>query len=218
MQDWRASDSAVPWDFLQQQSRDPQFLQRRRNAGRIGAGQAQFEQAIESGRSDRTIRFSSPQRVPSAKYAFGFWTLVTLLALLGAVFVGELAMMQHGDGGTGADGLQQLAVMIQQMVQAQQQQQAQIAELGQTVQGAGAAVGATQFITETVVNDMFQQVQGAFAQQYQKQQDQVQQLLAAQQTQQQNLDQIGQVIQGLQTQQQQNSEQIGQAVKVCISS
>ena len=136
-----------------------------------------------------------------------------LLALLAAVSVGELAIMQQGDGGTGSDGLQQLAAMMQQMVQAQQQQQAQIAELGQAVRGAGAAVGATQSITETVVNDIVQQVQGAFAQQYQTQQDQVQQLLTAQQTQQQNLDQIGQVIQGLQTQQQQNIEQIGQAVQ-----
>ena len=120
---------------------------------------------------------------------------------------------QQNDGGGGVDGLQQLAAMMQQMMQAQQQQQAQIAELGQAVQGAGAAVGATQTITETVVNDIVQQVQGAFAQQQQTQQDQVQQLIVAQQTQQQNLDQIGQVIQGLQTQQQQNVDQIGQAVQ-----
>ena len=214
MNDPFASDSAVLSDFLTRQRNDPGFLRRHRASGRFGAGQRTVEQAVERGRSSGTIWFHPPPLIRLSKVSFGFWTLVVLFALFGLVFVGELSVMQQqqNDGGGGADGLQQLAAMMQQMMQAQQQQ-AQIAELGQAVQGAGAAVGATQTITETVVNDIVQQVQGAFAQQQQAQQDQVQQLIAAQQTQQQNLDQIGQVIQGLQTQQQQNVDQIGQAVQ-----
>ena len=216
MDDPFASDSAVLADFLHRQSVDPGFLQRRRASGRFGAGQSVVEQAVERGRPSGTIWFHPPPLIRLSKISIGFWTLVVLFALFGLVFVGELSVMQpqqQNDGGGGVDGLQQLAAMMQQMMQAQQQQQAQIAELGQAVQGAGAAVGATQTIAETVVNDIVQQVQGAFAQQQQAQQDQVQQLIVAQQTQQQNMDQIGQVIQGLQTQQQQNVDQIGQAVQ-----
>ena len=217
MDDPFASDSAVLADFLHRERNDPGFLQRRRASGRFGAGQSIVEQAVERGRSNSTIWFHPPPLIRLSKISIGLWTLVVLFALFGLVFVGELSVMQqqqqNDGGGGGVDGLQQLAAMMQQMMQAQQQQQAQIAELGQAVQGAGAAVGATQTITETVVNDIVQQVQGAFAQQQQAQQDQVQQLIAAQQTQQQNMDQIGQVIQGLQTQQQQNVDQIGQAVQ-----
>ena len=211
MDDVFASDSAVLADYLHREANDPGFLRRRR----LSAGQSVVEQAVERGRSSKSLWFHPPPILRLSKVSIGFWTLVVVFALFGLVFVGELAAMQpqQNDGGTGADGLQQLAAMMQQMMQAQQQQQIQIAELGQAVQGAGAAVGATQTITETVVNDIVQQVQGAFAQQQQAQQDQVQQLITAQQTQQQNLDQIGQVIQGLQTQQQQNVDQIGQAVQ-----
>ena len=209
-----ASDSAILADFLELQSRDPQFIHKRRQraAGPIvlQGSTTSSTTNIPTGTDNRKCQCLRKRLECWGRIKRGFWTLIVLgiifLSTVGGFVIHEVMADQAGQGAN----MQQIETLLQQMVAEQVEQRNRIAELGQAVVTSNAAVQGTQLTTEAVVTEVVNQVQQTFQQSQQAQQDQLQQLHQTQQ------DQLQQVSQALQSEQQTQGQQIQQLAQTLL--
>ena len=122
-------------------------------------------------------------------------------------FVGfVIALVGIDSMADGSAGQQGLEATLQQMIAEQQAQRAQMQDLAQAVQGAQGGLQMTQTVTEAVVQQVVGQVQASFAQEQQRQQDNLGQVAQAHQQTQEQLTQVGATLRLMQSQIQQMSQ------------
>ena len=116
-------------------------------------------------------RASSASILVLGKLTGTSWRFYILTGVL-VGFVGfVIALVGIDSMADGSAGQQGLEATLQQMIAEQQAQRAQMQDLAQAVHGAQRGLQMTQTVTEAVVQQVVGQAQASFAQEQQRQQD-----------------------------------------------